>query len=183
MHIVIISASVREGRKSHRVALHLHRTIVGAGNQAEILDLKEYDFPIFHERLRYQKEPAPATMEFAERVRRSDGVIIVTPEYNGGFPASVKNIVDLLVDEWRRKPVAICTASDGSFGGTQAITSLLFTLWKIRAWVVAHMPVPKVHEAFDDNGIPVDPEAWAKRTKGLLDELGWAMEARRRMET
>lgn len=182
MHIAIISGSIREGRKSHRVALHIQRACAASGNTAEILDLKGYSFPLFNERLKNQHAPASGTLEFAERVRKADGIIIVTPEYNGGFPASVKNIVDLLVDEWRRKPVAICTVSDGSFGGTQAITSLLFGLWKIKAWVVAHMPVPKVAEAFNEEGVPVDAESWGKRTKALLDELGWAVEARRRME-
>ena len=182
MHLVIISASVREGRKSHRVALFLQKTIAANSITVEILDLKEYDFPIFHERLRHQKDPAPKTVDFAERVRKADGVIIVTPEYNGGYPASTKNIVDLLTDEWRRKPVAIATVSDGSFGGTQVITSLLFSLWKNKAWVVVHVPVPKAQEAFDEAGTPVDAESWAKRAKHLLDELGWAMEARRRME-
>ncbi|MBK8500376.1 MAG: NAD(P)H-dependent oxidoreductase [Flavobacteriales bacterium] len=182
MHIAIISGSVREGRKSHRVALHLQAASTASGSTAEILDLKGYSFPLFTERLKNQRPPASDTLDFADRVRKADGVIIVTPEYNGGFPASVKNILDLLVDEWRRKPVAICTASDGSFGGTQAITSLLFGLWKIKAWVVAHMPVPKVAESFSEEGVPVDTEGWNKRTKALLDELGWAVEARRRMQ-
>lgn len=182
MHITIISGSVREGRKSHRVALHIQRASLASGISAEILDLKRFAFPLFTERLKNQKLPDSGTLDFADRVRRSDGVVIVTPEYNGSFPASVKNIVDLLVEEWRRKPVAICTVSDGSFGGTQAITSLLFGLWKIKAWVVAHMPVPKVAESFDEEGVPRDAEGWNKRTQALLDELGWAMEARRRME-
>jgi len=182
MHIAIISASVREGRKSPRVGLFLRNTITASGNTADLLDLADFDFPLFHERLRHQKNPDAKTVDFADRVRKADGVIIVTPEYNGGYPASVKNIVDLLTDEWRRKPVAICTASDGSFGGTQVITSLLFSLWKIKAWVVAHMPVPKVQETFNEEGVPTDPESWAKRAMHLLDELGWAMEARRRME-
>ncbi|MEO8588096.1 MAG: NAD(P)H-dependent oxidoreductase [Flavobacteriales bacterium] len=183
MHIAIISASVREGRRSHRVALHLERSVIASGNTADLLDLKAFAFPIFNERLKFQKDPASATLDFAERIRKANGVIIVTPEYNGGYPASMKNVVDLLNTEWKRKPIAISTVSDGSFGGTQVITSLLFSLWKIKAWVVnGHMPVPKVAEAFDETGQPADAEAWAKRTKAFLDELGWAMEARRRME-
>src|SRR6185503_8329775 len=98
---------------------------------AEILDLNSYNFPIFNERLRFQKEPAASVLEFAGKIKASDGVIIVTPEYNGGYPASLKNIVDLLYDEWHRKPVAISTVSDGVFGGTQVITSIQFSLWKI----------------------------------------------------
>lgn len=183
MHIVVISGSVRDGRRSHRVAVHLHQAAVSAGHSAELLDLKAYGFPLFRERLREQREPLPEAVDFADRVAKADGVVVVTPEYNGGFPASVKNAVDLMVDEWRRKPVAICTVSNGSFGGNQAITALVFTLWKMKAWVVAHMPVPRVQESFDEAGTPVDADGWAKRSGQLIQELSWAMEARRRMET
>ena len=83
-------------------------------------------------------------------------MIIIAPEYNGGYPASLKNVIDLLTDEWRKKPVAISTVSDGSFGGTQVITALQFSLWKIRAWTVPAMfPVPKVMETFDEEGNPL----------------------------
>ncbi|WKZ67201.1 MAG: NADPH-dependent FMN reductase [Flavobacteriales bacterium] len=182
MHLVIISGSVREGRRSHRVAVYLHRAALSVGHSAEVIDLKACDFPLFRERLREQREPLPEAVDYAARVAKADGVVLVTPEYNGGYPASVKNAVDLLVDEWKRKPVAICTVSNGSFGGNQAITALVFTLWKVKAWVVAHMPVPHVQESFDEGGAPVDPEIWAKRSGQLIQELSWAMEARRRME-
>jgi len=181
--IAILSASVRQGRHSHRVAVYLQQQLSATpGLVVDLIDLNSYSFPIFEERLKLQKDPSPATREFAQRIAQADGVIIVTPEYNGGYPASLKNVVDLLVEEWKRKPVAICTVSDGSFGGTQVITSLLFSLWKIKAWVVnAHLPVPKVNEAFTETGEANDPAAWGKRTKGFLDELLWAVEARKRM--
>jgi NAD(P)H-dependent FMN reductase len=139
-HIAIISSSVRTGRQSHRVALYFKNYLeTNDIATAEILDLKEYKFPLFEERLKYQKNPAPITLEFAAKIKSADGIIIVTPEYNGGYPPSLKNIIDLLYDEWHRKPVAISTVSDGSFGGTQVITSLQFSLWKIRAWTVPAM--------------------------------------------
>jgi NAD(P)H-dependent FMN reductase len=184
MHISIISASVREGRNSHRVALFFKKYIEDNSlATVEILDLQAYQFPVFDERLRLQKNPLPKTLEFAEKIKTSDGVLIVTPEYNGGYPASLKNVTDLLYDEWRRKPIAISTVSDGVFGGTQVITSLQFSLWKIRAWTVPAMfPVPKVQEAFDINGIPTDAEAIHKRAHGFLSELLWCMEANKRMK-
>ncbi|MBL8001129.1 MAG: NAD(P)H-dependent oxidoreductase [Flavobacteriales bacterium] len=179
--IAILSASVRQGRNSHRVALHLQRVLNGSAD-VDLLDLAAYDFPLFEERLKFQQDPAPRTVEFAQRFAQADGVIIVTPEYNGGYPASLKNVLDLLVDEWKRKPVALCTVSNGPFGGMQVATSLVLSLWKIKAWVVsAHLPVPKVSEAFNEAGEPTDPEAWAKRTKAFVDELLWAIEAERRM--
>ena len=183
-HVAIISASVRTGRNSHRVTLYLKNYIEeNKLATAEIVDLNEYQFPVFNERLRYQKEPTEKMLDFAAKINAASGVIIVTPEYNGGYPASLKNVVDLLYDEWRRKPIAISTVSDGIFGGTQVITSLQFSLWKIRAWTVPAMfPVPKVRESFDENGIPSDKAATDKRAAAFVDELLWCMEAKARMD-
>ena len=183
-HITIISSSVRIGRNSHRVALFFKKYLE-ENNLAtvEILDLTAYQFPVFNERLRLQVNPAANVLEFANKIRSADGVLIVTPEYNGGYPASLKNVVDLLYDEWRRKPVAISTVSDGIFGGTQVITSLQFSLWKIRAWnVPAMFPVPKVKEAFDENGVPADKAGTEKRAGAFLDEMLWCIEATLRMK-
>ena len=183
-HIVIISSSVRIARNSHRVALYLKNFL--ENNQmatTEILDLKTYQFPLFEERLRLQPNPSEAVLTFAEKIRSADGVIIVTPEYNGGYPASLKNVVDLLYDEWHRKPVAISTVSDGVFGGTQVITALQFSLWKIRAWTVPAMfPVPKVRDSFNEEGMPTDKEGTDKRATGFIKELLWCIEARNHMQ-
>lgn len=183
-HIAILSASVRVGRKSHNVALHLERTLKTTSNTVDLIDLMAYGFPVFDERLKFMKEPAANVLDFAERFRKADGVIIVTPEYNGSFPASLKNVVDLLTQDWKGKPVSICTASDGAFAGTQVMVGLLFPLWKIKAWVVASsMQVPKVGDQFGEGGtIQMDQEGWERRIKVFLDDLGWAMEAKRRME-
>lgn len=183
-HIAIISASVREGRMSHRVALHLQSSIQAmGGHSVDLLDLNDFDFPIFHERLKFLKDPSKQVLDFAERIRKADGVIMVTPEYNGSYPASLKNVIDLLTEDWKKKPVAISTVSSGGFGGSQTLVSLLFVLWKIRAWVVAGpMQVPAIKDNFQEDGTPNDAEAWARRTTAFLDELLWAMEAKKRME-
>lgn len=182
-HIAIVSASVRRGRNSHRVALFFKHQYEQSGyGTAEILDLNEYQFPVFNERLHFEPDPSPQVLDFAGRIKGADGVIIVTPEYNGGYPASLKNVIDLLYAEWHRKPIAISTVSDGVFGGTQVITALQFTLWKIRAWTVPAMfPVPKVLETFDENGHPTD-EGTVRRAELFLKELEWCMEAARRMK-
>lgn len=183
-HIAIISASVRTGRKSHRVALFFKRYLEENDlATSEILDLKEYDFPVFEERFSYQPEPSEKAQDFRDRIIRADGVIIVTPEYNGGYPSSLKNVTDLLYDEWHRKPVAISTVSDGQFGGMQVITSLQYSLWKIRAWTVPAMfSVPKVQDSFDEHGTPTNKEAIHKRAATFVNELLWCVEASRKME-
>lgn len=181
-HVAIISSSVRAGRNSHRVALYFQYFLTSRNlATAEILDLNVYQFPVFTERLQYQPNPSPDVLDFAERIKNADGVIIVTPEYNGGYPASIKNVIDLLYAEWRRKPIAISTVSDGSFGGTQVITSLLFTLWKIRSWVIpAQFPVPYVASAFTEEGHPTKPST-DERAAIFIDELMWCIRAKTHM--
>jgi NAD(P)H-dependent FMN reductase len=181
--ISIISPSVRRGRNSHRVALFLKHYIEENNlAKADIIDLKEYNFPLFDERLKYQENPSKEVLQFAEKIRSADGVIIVAPEYNGGYTASLKNVIDLLTSEWQRKPVAITTVSDGHFGGSQVITSLQFVLWKMRAWVApARFPVTYVGKTFNENGVPADREETDKRAASFISELLWFIEARSRM--
>lgn len=182
-HVAVISASVRTGRQSHRVALYFENYLVKQNlATTEILDLNVYQFPLFSERLKYQPSPSPDVIDFAERIKKADGVIIVTPEYNGGYPASIKNVTDLLYDEWYHKPIAISTVSDGSFGGTQVITSLLFTLWKMHAWVIpAQFPVPKVPSAFSEDGQPLIKNT-DDRAQIFLDEFFWCIHAKLKMD-
>lgn len=183
-HIAIISSSIRTGRNSHRVALFFQNFLKQKElATSEILDLKAYNFPLFEERLQKQENPSEQVLEFTQKIKQADGVIIVTPEYNGGYPASLKNVVDLLYDEWHRKPIAISTVSSGNFAGTQVITSLQFSLWKIRAWVVpAQFPVPTISQSFDEDGKPDDAAGTEKRATTFVNELLWCIKAKQKMQ-
>jgi NAD(P)H-dependent FMN reductase len=183
-HIAILSASVRLKRNSHRVALYLKSFLEEKQlATAAILDLAEYNFPVFNERLRLQPSPSPQVLDFAEKIKSADGVIIVTPEYNGGYPASLKNVIDLLYDGWHRKPIAMATVSDGNFGGMNVITALQYSLWKIRAWTVpALFPVAKVQESYNEQGVPADKTTTDKRASRFINELLWCVEAKKRMD-
>lgn len=184
MNIAIISSSVRTGRKSHWVTLYFKNYIeTNKLAVVKILDLNEYKFPIFEERLKYQSTPDVKVLDFASEIVSADAVIIVTPEYNGGYPASLKNVIDLLHPEWKRKPIALVTVSSGMFGGAQVTTSLLFTLWKIGAWVVpATFPVPKVNDNFNEIGEATDKEGTDTRAKKFLEELTWCVDAKSNMK-
>lgn len=184
MKIAIISSSVRTGRASHRVALFFQQYISQhTSASAEIIDLLEYQFPIFEERLKLQANPLPKALEFADRIKAADGIIMVTPEYNGGIPASLKNVVDLLYAEWSKKPIAISTVSAGGFAGSQVLISLQFSLWKIGALTVPSMfPVATVEKTFDEAGTPSDKEATEKRAKTFVGELLWYVEATQKMK-
>ncbi|TRX31912.1 NAD(P)H-dependent oxidoreductase [Flavobacterium sp. ZT3R18] len=176
-HISIISSSIRMGRKSHNVALYLQKYV--SENKlatVEILDLKSYNFPVFEERLQFQTKPTTSVLEFADKIKTSDGIIIVTPEYNGGFPASLKNVIDLLYAEWEHKPIGISTVSAGGYAGSQALIFLQFVLWKIKAFTIpAYLPIAKVQEEFDDLGNAVHKAETDKLASVFVKELLWSI--------
>jgi NAD(P)H-dependent FMN reductase len=171
--ISIISSSIRTGRKSHSVALYFQNYLnENRLGEVEILDLVSYNFPIFEAPIKYQSNPSMAALEFKNKIISSDGIIIVSPEYNGSIPASLKNVIDLLYEEWHRKPIAFSTVSSGDFGGLQALTHLQFIFWKMRAWTfTANFPVSKVQEKFDDFGVPTNKNETDKYAKTFIDEF------------
>ena len=179
--IVIISSSVRRGRKSHRVTLWFERYLVENGHPGvQIADLREYNFPLFDERLIYQDIPSEAMLDFAAKISSADGVIIVVPEYNGGYPSSL-NFIDLLT----KMASQACRDSDclrWQFWRITGNNLAEFTLWKMGALTVpSTFRVPKFADAFDENGTPDDKAAIEKRTAMFIQELLWTIEARRRM--
>lgn len=178
-HISIISSSVREGRKSHHVSLYFQQYLNDNKlTTTEILDLKEYNFPIFESTLKTQEHPSAGALDFAKKIKLSDGIIIVTPEYNGGYPASLKNAIDLLYDEWYHKPIGIATVSSGPFGGSQAMVALQFTLWKMKAWTIPAMfSVPNVDKAYNEKGVAMDKTVSDKLTDVFIKELLWCIGA------
>jgi NAD(P)H-dependent FMN reductase len=183
LNIAIISPSVRRSRKSHRIALYFLNLIKEINvAEVEILDLLKYNFPLFNERLKFIESPSADMIDFSEKIKSADGVVIITPEYNGGSPASLKNAIDLLTDEWRRKPVVFVTVSNGNFAGTQVITSIQFALWKLGAITVpATLRLPNIVSTFDEAGIPADKTEIDKRASALVNELLWYIEAKKRM--
>jgi NAD(P)H-dependent FMN reductase len=178
-HITIISSSVRQGRKSHNVSLYFKNYLIeNKLATTEIIDLKEYNFPIFDSTLKNFIDPPENVLDFAAKIKSSNGIIIVTPEYNGGYPASLKNAIDLLYEEWKHKPIAIVTVSSGPFGGSQALVSLQFTLWKMMAWTIPAMfSVPMVDKAYDENGKAIDKLSSDKLAAIFIKELLWCIEA------
>ncbi len=183
--IGILSSSIRKDRKSHRVVLFFKNYLEeNSLADAFIIDLKAYNFPVFEERKNYTENPSRQVLEFTNEFTSCDGVIIVTPEYNGSIPASLKNVIDLMNAEWYRKPIAISTVSSGSFGGTQAIMHLEFMLWKLKAWMVpAYFPVPEVDKNFDESGNAMDAVKTNKRAGIFISELLWSIEAKSKMES
>ncbi|MFI6941412.1 NADPH-dependent FMN reductase [Streptomyces sp. NPDC050418] len=102
LDVAVIIGSTREGRVGADVARWFTER---AGKRDDLLldviDLADYpDFPGS-----YPATPNGAMAHFTDRIARADGFVIVTPEYNRSFPASLKQAVDYAYDEWHAKPV------------------------------------------------------------------------------
>lgn len=115
--------------------------------------------------------------EWRDAIIRADGLVIVTPEYNHGYPGALKSVLDLLLKEYIHKAVAVVGVSAGPFGGTRVIESLVPMVRELGLAVTfADLNFPKVQEKFDQNGILLD-SAYEKRVKDFLDELVWMSRA------
>jgi NAD(P)H-dependent FMN reductase len=178
MFIPIILGSTRRGRQSAKVAKFiLDRLGKQPGVETELLDLADYNFPIMEERLRARDDPPPRLQEFSDKLARADAVVIVTPEYNNGYPGVLKNALDYLVPEYRRKAFGIVTVSAGGFGGLNAMQQLRQVVLALGAYPIpAQFPVSKVRESFADDGTPQD-ESYEKRVAAFFDEFLWAARA------
>lgn len=104
---------------------------------------------------------------------RADGFLVVTPEYNYGIPGALKNVLDALEDEWRRKPFAAVGAG-GISGGLRAVDHLRQVVSGLGAVMVpAHLPVQHVGRTWGPEGPLADAEDWAKRFDKVLADLEW----------
>jgi len=177
-YIPVILGSIRRNRESIKVA----RFTLGCLEKtrrvnAELLDLKEPGLPMMEERLRFRNDPPPAISEFSARIGRADAVVIVTPEYNSGYPGALKNALDYLRDEYRRKPFGIITVSSAWSGGILCLASLRQVILHLGGVPIpATLPISRVQEAFDNDGRPRDLK-FQQRARAYFDELLWFTEA------
>ena len=117
--IVGMCGSLRKASLNH-AALRLARELMPPGMALDIVDWREV--PVFDADQLAQGLP-PSVALLRERMRRADGVLIATPEYNFSIPGGLKNLLDWLSrgddQPWAHKPVAIFSASPGPLGGAR----------------------------------------------------------------
>jgi NAD(P)H-dependent FMN reductase len=109
--------------------------------------------------------------KLAAKVNESNGLVIVSPEYNHSYPGELKLMLDMLYDEYKYKPVGICGVSKGGFGGTRVVELL-----KLLAVTINMIPLNKamyftnVRELFDEQGQITDQE-YVGKVKSFIDSL------------
>ena len=126
MLIQVISSTTREGRFSERTARWVAQSLRAREDfDVELIDLREYPLPFFDAPPPAKAPRDYATAEVARLGRaldRADGFIVLTAEYNHGYPAVLKNAMDWTFPEWQRKPIAF--VGWGNVGGARAIEQL-----------------------------------------------------------
>lgn len=177
-YIPVILGSIRRNRESIKAARFVLRGLqLRAGVETELIDLKELNLPMMEERLRFRDDAGPNVMEFSAKIARASSILIVTPEYSGGYPGVLKNALDYLRPEYKRKPFGIVTVSAVATGGILCLSSLRQIILQMGGVPIpASLMVPDVQQAFDAEGNPADPKL-NQQSKAFLDELLWFTEA------
>jgi NAD(P)H-dependent FMN reductase len=178
-NLTVLLGSARLGRQSPGPARYLRQRLTALlGLAPGWLDLAEYRFPVMEQRMDELAELPPGLGEFSARLGEADGILIVAPEYKGGYPGVLKNALDYLPPRifWR-KPVGICTVSSGDLGGSNCLAQLRLVCLALGGVPIpTSLPVSRVQEAFEPNGSLRDQELAGKATT-FLQELAWYTQA------
>jgi NAD(P)H-dependent FMN reductase len=172
-HIQIIIGSVREQRVGEPIARWF------AGHAAdrtdvttELVDLREWNLP-------FLTQPMPPmrgyrdeiTRRWAAKVAEADGYVLVTPEYNHGYPASIKNAIDYLHHEWRYKPVGFVSYG-GVAAGTRSVEQLQQVVTAVRLMpVIEQVNIPFYQQFIDDDGVVQANDVMEQAAEAMLDQL------------
>lgn len=169
LFIPVLLGTGREGRQSAAPAAYVAERLKAYGIDTELFDVRDVATPMTH----HSKQPSERTARWRETMARADGLVIVSPEYNHGYPGELKIAFDALKDEYRRKPVAICGVSSGAFGGVRVVEQLRQVVIEVCMVPVRNAAYfPNVQKLFGEDGAITDP-AYAERLVPLFEELAW----------
>jgi NAD(P)H-dependent FMN reductase len=137
--------------------------------ETRLFDVAEFALP--HDD--YGQEIKEQFPEWRDAIVRADGLVIVAPEYNHGYPGALKAVLDLLLREYIHKAVAFVGVSAGPWGGTRVIEALVPAARELGLAVTfTDLNFPKIQSVFDEEGKLLDA-AFEKRAAAFLDELVW----------
>ena len=137
--------------------------------QTRLFDVSDFALP--HDD--YGQEIKNLFPEWRDAVIKADGLVIVSPEYNHGYPGALKAVLDLLLKEYIHKSVAFVGVSAGPWGGTRVIESMVTMVRELGLTpTFTDLNFPFIQKTFDDEGKLLD-SAHEQRARGFLDELVW----------
>jgi NAD(P)H-dependent FMN reductase len=170
LFIPVLLGTNRKDRKSEPVANWLRGEIEKRSDiETKLFDVRDFSLPQDH----YGTEIKDQFPEWRDSIIRADGLVIVTPEYNHGYPGILKSVLDLLLKEYIHKGVAIVGTSAGPWGGTRVIEAMVPMVRELGLTVTfTDLNFPSVQNKFDQDGKLLD-DVYERRVKDFLDELVW----------
>jgi NAD(P)H-dependent FMN reductase len=168
LFIPVILGTARKGRASAAVAnLMVSQIATRTGVTTELIDIATIPMPVD------DAGEAIKDSRFAALMAAADGLVIVTPEYNHGYPGLLKHVLDSCLKEYIHKAVGIVGVSAGGFGGTRVIESLLPVMRELGLVTIFwDVNVSNARKVFDEAGELRDP-AMLQRIDKFLRELVW----------
>ncbi|MGW3122999.1 NADPH-dependent FMN reductase [Streptomyces sp. NPDC001107] len=173
LRIVVISSSVREGRFGPTVANWITSLAKEREDmQVDLMDLAEHPLP--HSLSSGPGEEVAAELvKVSPRLAEAEAFIVVTPEYNHSFPASLKTLIDWHNTQWQAKPVGFVSYG-GLSGGLRSVEQLRQVFAELHAVTVRDsVSFHNCWGQFDETGALKEPEAATLAAKTLLDQLTW----------
>ncbi|MDC8005427.1 NAD(P)H-dependent oxidoreductase [Aureisphaera galaxeae] len=163
--VIVLSGSIREGRKSHFVAQYVSQAIAShEGIEVTLLDLKEYSLPVMDVRMNALDAVPEGLQEFSNKLAEADGIVFVSPEYKNGIPGALKNALDYLNPQiLKRIPFGVVTVSSGGFGGLLCLSQLRTVGLALGGIAIPDkLCVSKVNELFSEEGALLDESLQTK---------------------
>jgi NAD(P)H-dependent FMN reductase len=172
--VPVILGTPRRGRMSeHAAALMLAEIEKRPGVVSELIDVATLPIPV-DDAGETAKDPT-----FADKMNRADALVIVSPEYNHGYPGLLKHVLDTNLKEYVHKAVGIVGVSAGVFGGARVIQNLIPVLRELGLVTIFwDVNFTTVQSRFDEHGALLD-ESFLPRIEKFLDELLWMAETLR----
>jgi NAD(P)H-dependent FMN reductase len=173
LSLPLLIGTNRQDRQSIHPARWLLEQMRNRGDiETRLFDVADFALPQ-HDYGQVLKDTFP---EWRDAILNADGLVLVTPEYNHGYPGTLKAVLDLLLREYVHKAVAFVGVSAGPWGGTRVIEAMVPMVRELGLAVTfSDLNFPYVQKTFDHDGKLLDP-AFEKRAKDFLDELVWMAE-------
>ncbi|MCR9271989.1 MULTISPECIES: NADPH-dependent FMN reductase [Mameliella] len=151
MKIIAFGASI--SKKSINKALAQFTATLVPGAEIEVLDLRDYDLPIFSTDLEQEIGLPPAARAFFDKIGSAEGVIVSFAEHNGSYSAAYKNLFDWAsrIDQkvYQDKPAVFLSTSPGPGGAGSVLASAKGSAGFFGADLRAAVSVPSFHDVFD----------------------------------
>ena len=186
MNLLIFAGSTRRSSFNRKLASVAAQMARDAGAQVTHIELADFDIPMYNADLETASTP-PDVIRLKALMHEHPGWIICSPEYNGSYPALLKNTLDWASSpvksdpawtdgfkSFRGKVVGLLSASPGALGGLRSQSHLVPLLVNLQCWVAPQaFALGRAGDAFDAQGALV-AEAARKSVQAVVDQVLWA---------